>query len=103
MKIKYLLLLIFYIFLSGEFLFAGDPLYKSFIINSLEMETENAPKDGDEEKQGEKIFDDSFSGSEGKKVNNSSHVKPESDAFQKLKKEDSRWYLKSYRVSYNFV
>jgi murein DD-endopeptidase MepM/ murein hydrolase activator NlpD len=73
-----------------------DPIQHSYIINFLEMETDIVPSpEIEEDAMGEIIYDPSFYDSRGRII----HEKKE--YIKELKKEDSRWYIKKYRVRKN--
>ena len=73
-----------------------DPIQHSYIINFLEMETDIVPSQEIEEKAiGEIIYDPSFYDSRGRIINE------KKEYIKELKKEDSRWYLKKYKVRKN--
>jgi len=74
----------------------NDPIQHSYILNFLEMETDIAPSPEIEEKAiGEIIYDPSFYDSRGRIINE------KKEYIKELKKEDSRWYLKKYKVRKN--
>ena len=79
--------------------FGEDPLSESFIINSLEMETDILPSEKEDKKtSGEVIFDDTFEYTPGGKAR---QKKSSANLLQELKSEDSRWHLNNYRVKKN--
>lgn len=76
--------------------YPDDPIQHSYIINFLEMETDSVPSPEVEEKAiGEIIYDPSFYDSRGRIINE------KKEYIKELKKEDSRWYIKKYKVRKN--
>ncbi len=74
----------------------NDPIEKSWIINSLEIETDIVPsEDMENEAKGEIIFDPSFNEKQLKLG------KSKDEYFKSLKKEDARWHLTKYTIKKN--
>jgi len=104
MKKKYFIVIIVIILLPVVNLIAGDPLSSSYILDSLEMETDKAPEGiSDEQIKGEIIFDDDFfenkkNFSGDKSLQPPAKKQKKRDPFKEMKSRDSRWHLVSYRV-----
>lgn len=96
--IFFLLIFFFIIVPTGATIInsADDPIKHSYIINFLEMETDTIPSGEVEEAAiGEIIYAPSFYDSSGRVINE------KNEYIKELKKEDSRWYLKKYKVRKN--
>lgn len=82
---------------------SGDPIGNSYIINSLQMESDTDPasESSSETLNGEIIFDNSFDDSllnnkDQKKLKTANH-----NALKNLRKKDNRWHLVEYKVKKN--
>lgn len=82
-------------------LFAKDPLRRSYIINSLNLETDRDPSEqGHGGVEGKIIFDDNFltKSKKSKKSKSKVNTKGTNDFFSRMKRRDKRWHLVDYRV-----
>ena len=106
-KIRIILLLLFVSLYMAMPLFSGeikqvkDPISDSFIINSLEMETDTAPDQDSEAEPGDIIFDNSFNEPATGTARNKEIKGNSGEIISRLRTRDKRWHLARYRVKRN--
>lgn len=106
-KIRIILLLLFmpvYMAMplfSGEIKQVKDPISDSFIINSLEMETDTAPDQDTEAGQGDIIFDNTFNEPSTGKIRDKEIYRNSGEIISRLRSKDKRWHIIRYKVKRN--